>query len=64
MGMMDNSQTFESGYLQGWSSVLGPRLHFPEMPSPPIQSSGSLFIHGLMEGIAAAKIQLTDATQA
>jgi len=57
---MDNDQSYIDGFLQGWSSVVGPRLDFPEIPAPPIPASGSNFIHGLMEGIAAAKKQIAD----
>jgi hypothetical protein len=57
---MQQGQSYTDGFLQGWTSVLGPRLEFPEIPAPPIQSSGSPFIRGMMEGIAAAKKQLAD----
>jgi hypothetical protein len=52
---MEKNQTYIDGFLQGWTSVAGPRLHFPEIPAPSIQGNGSPFIHGLMEGIKAAK---------
>jgi hypothetical protein len=35
-------------------------LNFPEIPAPPIQSSGTKFIHGLIEGIEAAEKQILE----
>ena len=55
---MDDKQKYTAGYLEGWQSVAGPRLHFPDIPNPPNQVNGSLFIHGLMKGIAAAKHEM------
>jgi hypothetical protein len=52
---MPKPQTFAQGFIAGWHSIVGPRLDFPEIPSPSIQGSGSEFIHGLMQGIEAAK---------
>jgi hypothetical protein len=55
---MDDRQKYIDGFLQGWQSVAGPRLHFPDIPvlaSPP---AGSPFIHGLIAGIAAAKKEI------
>ncbi len=48
-------QTFAQGFIEGWHSVVGAGLHFPEIPSPSIQKSGSEFIRGVMQGIEAAK---------
>lgn len=55
---MDDKQKYTAGYLEGWQSVAGPRLHFPDIPNPPSQANGSPFIHGLMKGIAAAKYEM------
>lgn len=55
---MDDQQKYTAGYFEGWQSVAGPRLHFPDIPNPPHQANGSLFIHGLMKGIAAAKYEM------
>ena len=55
---MDDNQTFEDGFLEGWHSVVGSRLDLPDVPSPSIQGSGSVYINGLMAGIEAAKKEI------
>ncbi len=55
---MENKQTFIDGFIQGWQSVAGPRLPPPEIQTPATQPSGSKFIHGMIEGIEAAKKKL------
>jgi hypothetical protein len=57
---MDERQTFAQGFIEGWHSVAGPRLDFPEIPSPSIHGGGSEFIHGLMQGIEAGKMQIAE----
>jgi hypothetical protein len=51
---MQETQRYVEGYATGWASVMGPRLILPEVPSPPTQTSGSLYILGLLNGIEAA----------
>ena len=53
---MPKKRTFEEGYVQGWLSVFGPQLAFPEIPPPPLQTSGTPYICGMMQGIEAAKL--------
>ena len=55
---MDDRQKYIDGYLQGWQSVAGPRLHFPDIPVLSSHPAGSPFIHGLIAGIAAAKNEI------
>lgn len=55
---MDDQQKYIGGFLEGWQSVAGPRLHFPNIPKPSKPANGSPFIHGLMRGIAAAKYEM------
>jgi len=60
---VDDKQQFVRGFLEGWHSIVGPRLDFPSIPPPSIQGSGSNYFHGLMKGIEAAKkaAELTNA---
>lgn len=55
---MDDQQKYIDGFLEGWQSVAGPRLHFPNIPKPAKPANGSPFIHGLMKGIASAKNEM------
>lgn len=55
---MFDRQKFIDGYLQGWQSIAGPRLHFPDIEPPLSYPAGSPFIHGLLKGIAAAKREM------
>jgi hypothetical protein len=55
---MDDRQKYVDGFLQGWQSVAGPRLHFPDIPVLSSRPAGSPFIHGLIAGIAAAKKEI------
>jgi Xaa-Pro aminopeptidase len=57
MRVMDEKK-FEQGFIHGWSSVIGHAMQVHEIPSPPIQLIGSKYIHGLMEGIEAAKKEI------
>ena len=57
---MDEKQTFINGFFQGWQSVAGPTLQPPEIQAPSPQPSGSRFIHGLIEGIEAAKKKMAE----
>jgi hypothetical protein len=59
---MDEMRTFAHGFTRGWLSVLGPRLILPKIPAPPIQTSGTDYIRGLMGGIEAAKKKLAEKT--
>ena len=59
---MVEQQKFVHGFIEGWHSVVGPRLDFPEIPSPPIQGSGSDYFRGLVAGIEAAKTKAPEAT--
>jgi hypothetical protein len=52
---MSKERTFASGFIEGWTGLIGHKLVLPEIPSPPIQSVGSPYIQGLMAGIEAAK---------
>jgi hypothetical protein len=55
---MDDQQKYIDGFLQGWQSIAGPRLHFPDIPVLSSRPAGSPFIHGLIAGIAAAKKEI------
>lgn len=61
---MDDQQKYIDGFLEGWQSVAGPRLHFPSIPNPSKPANGSPFIHGLMKGITAAKNEMAAMSKA
>ncbi len=57
---MGEKQTFLEGFIEGWQSIAGDRLQPPEIATPPTSPVGSKFIHGMMEGIEAAKKRLAE----
>ncbi len=60
---MDEEQAFRDGYIQGWQSIAGPRFQLLEIPAPSAGTSGTKFMQGLMQGIAAAKQQMSELSQ-
>ena len=58
---MSNERTFASGFIEGWTNVVGYTLELPEVPSPPVQSIGSAYIQGLITGIEVAKKAVLEA---
>ena len=60
---MNNKQRFAEGFTDGWSSVFGTTLTLPEISAPSIQASGTDYIHGLIEGIEAAKKKMAEITR-
>jgi hypothetical protein len=57
---MGDKQTFADGFLAGFFSVMGPRVIIPKISTPPVSKIGSDYIHGLMQGIEAAKKQIVE----
>lgn len=53
------SRTFIDGFIEGWESVAGSRLLPPEIEPPPTRPRKSKFIHGMLEGIEAAKKKIS-----
>jgi hypothetical protein len=53
-------KTFMDGFVEGWKSVVGPALQPPDIEIPPTRPSGSRFMHGLIEGIEAAKKKIAE----
>lgn len=54
------SQTFIDGFIKGWQSVAGPRLLPPEIEPPLTRARTSVFLHGMIEGIEAARKKLSE----
>ncbi len=57
---MDENKSFIDGFIQGWQSVVGHVLDPPEVQVPVTNPKGSRFIHGLIEGIEAAKRKIAE----
>jgi hypothetical protein len=53
-------RAFMDGFVEGWQSVVGPALQPPQIEIPPTRPSGSRFLHGLIEGIEAAKKKIAE----
>jgi hypothetical protein len=53
-------QTFIDGFIKGWQSVAGSRLRPPDIEPPPTRPRSSKYIHGMLEGIEAAKKKISE----
>ncbi len=60
MSEKTEERTFMDGFVEGWRSVIGPGLQPPQIEIPATRPSGSRFMHGLIEGIEAAKKKIAE----